>query len=551
MNFIQDILGRLVVRPDKIALQEVRDGRISGVTRSELLSQVDSALRFLRKAGIKQGDRCVLLANNSIRWVAADLAMMAEGIIVVPLYARQAPSELVGMIRDSGASLICCGDDALSDGIKKAWPDAPPIHLFDEIFSSNEPVGEAELARPITLSDDDPVTIIYTSGTSGEPKGVILNVANLNHMLVCTNGRLDLLIGQREDPERVFHYLPFCFAGSWILLLTCLTRDAVLTMSTDLNKLVDELKAASPNYFLNVPALLERVKTGIESQLEKKGGLALAIYTRAKAAWFRRQAHAPSGLDWLWLGIAEIIVFPAIKKKLGPVLKALICGSAPLAKDTQLFFMMIGMPVLQVYGLTETTAICTMDHPHQVTPGRVGPAISRVEMKLGEGNEILVRGPNIFPGYWNRPQESARVMDNGWFRTGDQGEVDQDGNWAVIGRLKNLIIPSSGHNIAPEPIEEMVLKNLPGAQQMVIVGNGRSHLSAIITGDMTSDQVEAALETVNAQLPHYKCIRAFHIDNQPFTIENGLLTANGKLKRDQIAATYKEQIERMYRANRA
>ena len=253
----------------------------------------------------------------------------------------------------------------------------------------------------------------------------------------------------------------------------------------------------------------------------------------------------------MWLGLANAIVFPAIKKKLGANLKALICGSAPLAKETQLFFMMIKLPVLQGYGLTETTGICTLDHPHQVTPGRVGPAVGGIEMKLGEGDEILVRGPNIFSGYWNRPQETAKVMDNGWFHTGDQGEVDEAGNWAVIGRIKNLIIPSSGHNIAPEPIEELVLKNLPGAQQVVVMGNGRSYLSAIITGDVTTEQVKAALETVNAQLPHYKRIRASHIDRQPFTIENGLLTANGKLKRDMISASYREQIEGMYQAKSA
>jgi long-chain acyl-CoA synthetase len=550
MNFIENILTRLNKTSERTALQEVRDGHIVGASCSELQSLVRQARSFFGKAGLKKGDRCALLANNSIRWVAIDLAMMSEGVIVVPLYARQAPSELVGMIRDCGASHICCGDEPLRDGVKQAWSDAPPIHLFDEIFRSDKAAGDTK-EGPIALSDADPVTIIYTSGTSGEPKGVVLDVGNLNHMMGCTNGRLDLLMGPRQEPDRVFHYLPFCFAGSWILLLTCLTRDSLLTMSTDLNKLVDEMKAAAPNYFLNVPALLERVRTGIEGQLEKKGGLALSLYQKGKAAWLRTNSGGASGLDWLWLGLADAIVFPAIKKRLGPNLKALICGSAPLPKGTQLFFMMIGLPVLQVYGLTETTAICTMDHPHQVTPGRVGPAISGVEMKLGEGDEILVRGPNIFAGYWNRAQETAKVMENGWFRTGDQGEVDQDGNWAVIGRLKNLIIPSSGHNIAPEPIEEMVLKNLPGAQQMVVVGNGRSHLSAIITGDVTSEQVDAALATVNAQLPHYKCIRAFHIDNRPFTIENGLLTANGKLKRDLIAAAYKEQIEGMYRANRA
>jgi long-chain acyl-CoA synthetase len=232
--------------------------------------------------------------------------------------------------------------------------------------------------------------------------------------------------------------------------------------------------------------------------------------------------------------------------KIGPNLRALICGSAPLAKETQLFFMMLGLPVLQVYGLTETTAICTMDHPQHVVPGRVGPAIPGIEMRLGENNEILVRGPNIFPGYWNRPSETAQAFLNGWFRTGDQGEVDLEGNWAIIGRIKNLIIPASGHNIAPEPIEEMILKSLPAAKQVMLVGNGRSHLGAIITGEVSSGAVEDALGKVNAELPHYKRVQSFHISAEPFTIENGLLTANGKFKRDAIALRYSEQIEAFY-----
>ncbi len=145
--------------------------------------------------------------------------------------------------------------------------------------------------------------------------------------------------------------------------------------------------------------------------------------------------------------------------------------------------MMLGIPVLQVYGLTETTAICTMDDPAQVEPGRVGPAIPGIEMKVGENSEIVVRGPNIFPGYWHRPEQTAQVLRDGWFHTGDQGEVDANGNWRITGRLKNLIILNSGHNIAPEPIEEELLRAIRGAQQVVLVGNGRSFLAAIITGD--------------------------------------------------------------------
>jgi long-chain acyl-CoA synthetase len=207
--------------------------------------------------------------------------------------------------------------------------------------------------------------------------------------------------------------------------------------------------------------------------------------------------------------------------------------------------------VLQVYGLTETTAICTMDDPGHVEPGRVGPAIRGVETKLGENEEIVVRGPNIFPGYWNRPQETAKSLRDGWFHTGDQGEVDGEGNWRIIGRIKNLIILGSGHNVAPEPIEEEVLRHLPGAQQVVLVGNGRGYLSAVVTGAVTREQVQSALDGVNLDLPHYKQVRAFHIYSEPFSIDNGLLTANGKLKRDLIAARLKDEIEEMYGVKQA
>jgi long-chain acyl-CoA synthetase len=212
---------------------------------------------------------------------------------------------------------------------------------------------------------------------------------------------------------------------------------------------------------------------------------------------------------------------------------------------------MLSIPVLQVYGLTETTAICTMDDPRHVEPGRVGPAISGIEMKLGENEELVVRGPNIFPGYWNRPQETAKAFRDGWFHTGDQGEVDASGNWRIIGRIKNLIILGSGHNIAPEPIEDELLRFLPGAQQVVLVGNGRGYLSAIVTGSVSKEQAQAAIDALNPELPHYKQVRAFHVHAEPFSIDNGLLTANGKLKRDLIAARLQPEIEEMYGVKQA
>jgi long-chain acyl-CoA synthetase len=544
MNFIEDILHRLNQEPNRPVLREAREGKFSVATCADLLAQIRAARTFIRLSGLNKGDRVGLLAPNSIRWTALDLALTAEGVIVVPLYSRQAPNELVNMLKDCGAAMVCCGDEALRDGLAKNWPDAPPLKLFDEVFAteaSNEIADE-----PIKLDDSDVVTIIYTSGTSGEPKGVMLTAGGVTFMLDRTGMRLDQLMeGATETaPDQVFHYLPCCFAGSWILLLSCLSRNSLLTLSTDLTKLADELKLASPQYFLNVPTLLERIRGGVESQIAQKPGLIQTIYRKGKEGWLRQyEGKGPAGL---WFAIANTLIFSSIKQKIGPDLKALICGSAPLAKETQLFFSMLGVRVLQVYGLTETTAICTMDDPRDFTPGRVGPAIPGVEMRLGEGDEILVHGPNVFAGYWNKPEATAKAFDDGWFRTGDQGEVDENGNWAIVGRIKNLIILNSGHNIAPEPIEEKVLFNLAGAQQCVVMGNGRGFLIALITGDVGHQHVEKALETVNAQLPHYKRIRAFHIDKEPMTIEGGLLTANGKLRRDAIAAHFEREISALY-----
>ncbi len=405
--FIGEIFSQLQAAADTRILAEIRDGEIKGVTGVELLEFVRKARTFIASKGLKKGDRCGLLATNSIRWVALDLALMAEGLIVVPLYSRQAPAELVAMMKDSTPSLLCCGDATLRDGIAQVWREAPPQFLFDEIFAGEDGV---QLDRP-QVGNDSPVTIIYTSGTSGEAKGVVLTAANVGFMLDRTAERLDQLMSSATSgQDRIFHYLPFTFAASWIALLTFLKRRSLVTINMDLAKIASDMRVVAPDYFLNVPQLLERMRRAVDEQLWQTGGVAQAIYSRAKGAWARKQDGQPKAGDAMWLALANALVFPAIRKKMiGRNLKALICGSAPLSAETQLYFMMLGIRVLQVYGLTETTAICTMDDPDQVEVGRVGPAIPGMEMKLGEHDEILVRGPNIFSEYWNRPEQTAEA----------------------------------------------------------------------------------------------------------------------------------------------
>lgn len=548
MSFLTDIFDALENSPGATVLQEIDDGRITAhVTGRTLLEYVARARAFLSAQRLNRGDRVALLAPNGIRWAALDLAIMAEGLVAVPLYSRQASDELVAILKDCEPRLICADEPALTDPIQKLWEAAPPVSLFNDIFATRHGIE----TRP-ELADAEVVTVIYTSGTSGDSKGVTLTAGNVKHMLGCTSGRLDLLMEKSPDQDRVFHYLPFCFAGSWILLLTSLTRASLLTLNTDLTKIASDMRVVAPNYFLNVPALLERMRKAVDEQLWQAGGFVQTIYAKAKAASVRKSEGAMTFGDRFWLSLADSAIFPTIRKKMiGRNLKALICGSAPLNIETQQFFTMLGIPVLQVYGLTETTAICTMDDPRCVTPGRVGPAIDGVEMRIGDHDEILVRGPNIFSGYWNRPGETAETLRDGWFHTGDQGEVDATGNWKIVGRLKNLIILGSGHNIAPEPIEDKILHQLPGASQVVLTGNGKGYLSAIITGKVSEPEAQAAIDVVNPQLPHYKQVRAFCLRPEPFTIESGFLTANGKLRREMIAGAMSHEIEEMYQVNAA
>jgi len=545
-SFLEAILAQLNRASGRVVLREIHGDRFVSVTGRELLDHVQLVRLFLRSSGVQPGDRCVLLAPNSIRWTAFHLALMAEGAIVVPLYFRQAPADLAAMMKDCRPRLIFVSDATLGESVAQTWPEAPRRVLFEEALRESAPQSHLPDA-PNPRQDTDIVTIIYTSGTSGEPKGVCLNVGNLTHMLSCTTERLDQLMGAPHEPESVFHYLPFNFAASTILLLSCLMRESVLTLSTDLNKLADEIRLSSPNYFLNVPMLLERVRRGVDDAIAKRPAIMRSLFSKARASWRRRHVGRGSALDAFWLALGRALIFRKIRVRFGPHIRALICGSAPLAPETQQFFLMLGIPVLQAYGLTETTGICTLDDPRvPVEPGYVGAAITGIEMKVAENEEIVVRGPHIFPGYWNRPEETARVLEDGWFHTGDQGEVNVRGNWRISGRIKNLIILNSGHNIAPEPIEEKLARLLPAAQQVVVVGNGRGYLCALVTGAVEPAAVQSALDAVNPELPHYRQIRNFTMIRDVFTPESGMLTAMGKIRRDTINARYASEINAMY-----
>lgn len=545
MNFLDTILTSTRRVGDAPLTIEIHGPHRRPTTGNELLALVARARGHLRASGVKPGDRVALLAPNSSRWVAADLAILAEGAIVVPLYSRQDPRELAVMVRDCAPALVLASDAALADALAAAWPEHGPIALFDAAFSA-EPIDASVDAPPYALADADPVTIIYTSGTSGEPKGVVLSCANVDYMVPQTAAAVHAITGGRGEADRVFHFLPLCFAGSRIMLWTQLHRGNPILLSTDLANLAQEMGTANAHYFLNVPALLERIRTGVTAKIRDKGGVAWSLYQRGQDA-FRKQRQGNAGLlDRLSLALSKRLVFTKIKQQIGPSLEFLICGSAALAEETQWWFELVGVRVFQVYGLTETTAIVTMDQPGGIRPGHVGHALPGCELMLGDENELLVRGPGVFGGYWNRPQATAEAIRDGWFHTGDQCELDPTGNLKIIGRVKNILVPESGHNIAPEPIEQKFLDHCPAAAQCMLVGHARPHLILLVPGEVPDADIQAAIEQVNADVPHYRKIKRHLRVDEAFTIENGLLTANQKLRRKAVEARFKAAIEQVY-----
>jgi long-chain acyl-CoA synthetase len=553
-NFLENFFAQLEKNASRVVIREIRGESFLELTGAQLLQQIRRSQEWIRQRQLTTGDRVAIVGPNSMRWIAIDLALMAEGLVVVPLYYRQAPGELVAVMRDCQPKMLIADGGVLRESITGVWPSDAGFQcdtvLFDEILATNassRAESQTDTSRLSARADSDLVTIVYTSGTSGEPKGVCLNIGNVTFMLGRTVNRLNQLMRGSQGLDSVFHYLPLNFAASWIATLTFMLRDSVVTFSTDLNKLADEIRLSQPHYFLNVPTLLERVRRGVEDNIAKQPSIIRSLFAKTRDAAQRKREKTSRGLDGIWLALGDKLIFSKIKARFGPNLRALICGSAPLAPETQNFFRMLGLRVLQVYGLTETTGICTMDDPDgSVDTGHVGPTIDGIEMQVGPENELIVRGPNIFPGYWNREEETAAVLRGGWFHTGDQGEKNEHGNWRIVGRVKNLLILNSGHKIPPEPIEDKLAQLLPAAQHVILVGNGRGYLCAMLTGPVEKSAVQAALDSVNRDLPHYRQIRNFAILSETLTPDSGLLTAMGKLRRSAINDHFASQIEALY-----
>ncbi len=521
----------------------------------------------LIKNKVQAGTRVALLMDNCPEWIITDLAVSSIGCVSVPLYTTLSAADKKALIKDSGASILVYGENhenkirPVLDGntfdkleLLVTTSDTRPAQIgnlpcltLDELTSSGKACSDNTLLkkRIEQITPDDPFSIIYSSGTTGRAKGVVLTHANLLSNIQAVSQVIPF-----TTDDLYLSYLPISHVFERMVHHLLIEKGTAIAYSSGFAYVGADVHLFRPSFMTGVPFFFEKVKAKILDGVEKAGGFKKAIFERAM-----NSRGKP--------GMFERMALNAVREKAVPGVKFFISGGAALAADTARFFGNLGLPVLQGYGLTETSPVVTVNTLEANRLGTVGRPLPGVDVKLSESGEILVKGPSVMQGYLNMPEETSRVIRDGWFHTGDTGIIDSDGFLTINGRAKDLIITSLGKNISPQRIE-MLLKSDKYIKQAVVFGDGRAHLTALImpepelevpgvtpAGGNTRKQTiekffEGRVKNALADLSRFEQIRRFAIITDELSTEGGELTATLKVRRSVVAERYKTVIESLY-----
>ncbi|HTF55870.1 MAG TPA: long-chain fatty acid--CoA ligase, partial [Planctomycetota bacterium] len=521
----------------------------------------------LAARGVRPGDRIALLSYNRPEWAIVDYAAQLIGAVTVPLYATSTPDQVAFILSDSGAKLTFAENAEqlakLGPGLDAVVFDAVPAATSFESFL-------AGATGPPPAVETDPAalaTIIYTSGTTGTPKGVMLSHRNLISNVTAV---LEVVSFTPEDVSLSF--LPISHAFQRIVDYAIFSKGAVVAYAESIDSVAKNLLDVRPTILCSVPRFYEKVHDRVLQSIEampgwRKGLARWALKMGAAEAEYRmRGKRAPFGLR-VRRGLAHLLVLRKIRARTGGRIRLLVSGGAPLGKETNEFFNALGFTLIEGYGLTETSPVITLNRPGAVKIGTVGPPISGAEVRIApEDGEILVRGPLVMMGYYHRPEETAAAMSDGWFRTGDIGELDAEGCLKITDRKKDLLKTSGGKYIAPAPIEARIRQH-PYVANAVLLGDRRKYAAALIVPDFAVLELEfpgvsrAALTThppvlaalqkhmdaINAELGHHETVKRFALLDREFTLESGELTPTLKVKRKVVEEKWKPVIEDLFR----
>ena len=575
------MFAEAVERFDTAPAVRIQDGGSwRQLSYAELGQRVRALAARLIGRGLNPGDRVAIFAANRPEWTLVDLACASAGLVSVPLYPSSTPDQTRYILADSGCRVAFVDgarELAIVDGVRADLPgleavislaDVPDADTLDAELAAAPADTAAVDARIAATSADDLATLVYTSGTTGEPKGVMLAHRGFSHQVDALNRFFSMGPG---DVSLCFLPLSHALERAWTYAV--LANGCLNVYVPDPRTVAEQLVLVQPSLLVSVPRLYEKV---FNTAKEKVAGSPLkqrilSWSLRVGVAYHRELAagRTPSRPLTVKLKLADALVLKAVRDAIGGSKNVLACGGAPLRQEIEEFFFGCGLLVLQAYGLTEASPLVTFPPPQDFRFGTVGRVMPGGELKLGEDGEVLYRGPNLMLGYWNRPDETAATIQDGWLHTGDVGRLE-GGYLQITDRIKDLIVTSNGKNVAPAPIEGMLASD-PLFEYSLLLGDNRPYLTLLVAPSLPHlDEIGTQLQlswarreellahpevlaeisrriaALTAKLPRHEQIRDLRLLPDGFTLENGLLTPTLKVRRKEVEARFAQLVDEMY-----
>ncbi len=594
---LADLPASIAARRRPVQLRRCRSEGYQEFSGLEVFQATRELSLGLRAMGIERGDRVAIIADSRPEWSLSDLAILTAGAITVPVYPTLSAAQTQIILADSGARIAILSDQVQAAKIDSIAPELPGLQsvIVIEPFDGVRPSGalpvrswtqvrnegrarlQADPASEVSFDGmvastqpSDVATIIYTSGTSGSPKGVVLTHENLLSNVLATRHVFAL-----DERDVAFSYLPLSHTLERTALYRYLYDGVEVCFAESLQTVSRDLERVAPTIMTGVPRVFEKFQAAVLEVVGRSSPLTQRLFAWAfeigRAASIARLEGRRLG-PWLaaQVPLADLLVMRKVRARTGGRLQFVLSGSAPLSRRTAEFCFTVGMPVYEGYGLTETSPVLTLNAPQAIRLGTVGKALPGVELRIAEDGEILARGPNVMSGYHNRPEDTQEALRDGWFHTGDIGQLSSDGYLTITDRKKDLIITSGGKNIAPQPIE-MRLKASPIVREAIIVGDRRNFPAALIVPDFdaleaklrqrgaasgTRDELvrradvvalyQALIDEINVDLAQFERIKRTALLTSELTVEGGELTPTMKLRRKVVERQWASTIEALY-----
>jgi len=522
------------------------------------------------KNNVKEGDRCLLVSENRPEWFISDLAIMLSGAITVPAYTTYTEEDYKYLIEDCEPTVVIVSNNDMLKKLNKIINEKnfiKKVITFDEVekalhnlnidnkekyldFNSiiKNDLSEKDKTQNLNLKRSSAACIIYTSGTGGNPKGVILSHGGILNNLV---GACEIMKPLIDSRPVFLTWLPLSHSYEHCVQFAQIAVGAKVFYAEKIEKLLDNIAEAKPTIMTAVPRFYQNLYNKININMKKQTGFKAKLIDatirlgkkkllKEKMTFFEKSINL----------LSDLLVRKKIKKQFGGNLRAFISGGGALDKEIGEFLNAIGLPTLQGYGLTETSPVVSCNPIHKIKVETVGPPFKGNKVKIAQDGEILVKGENVMLGYWNKKEETAKVIRDGWLHTGDIGEIDaQDGYLKITDRKKDIIVSAGGDNISPAKIENMIT-NATEIDQCLVYGDKKNYLVALIVPNKEflndKEKINKTIEIINKKLTLVEKIKKIQLIDENFSIENGLLTPTMKVKRKKVTEKYKKELENLY-----